>query len=101
MLLLVLELHGWIWCGFFLRVCVLCSGVLCLRRGFFFGFEWDAGWVMKGRVWSVGESENFEFLEEEFSCFGLEDDEGAQFGSSSSSLGLNDKEQRALPFPLP
>ena len=44
---------------------------------------------MKGRVWSV-EGENFEmFLEDGFSCFELEDDEGAQFASSSlSSLGL-------------
>ena len=39
-----------------------------------------------------------------FSCFGLEDDEGAWFGSSSlsslSSLGLSNKEQRILPLPL-
>ena len=45
----------------------------------------DSGRVMKCRVWSVEGGNLEEFLEDEFSCFVLEDDEGARFGSSSLS----------------
>ena len=76
------ELQGWVWCGFFLRVRVWSSGVLCLGGEGVFLWIWvDFGRVMKGRVWSV-EGGNFEmFLEDGFSCFGLKDDKGAQFTS--------------------